>query len=157
MPIEIERKFLIDESIVADLKEGEVIKQGYFPTTNNTAIRVRIKGGKGYITIKGSRSGITRTEYEYEIPYNEAEEIIDTLCNNMVIDKTRYKIEHFDHTWEIDVFEGGNKGLIVAEVEMSDENEKVVLPSWIKDEVTNDIRYSNSNLVKYPYNCWEKK
>ncbi len=157
MPKEIERKFLIDESIVSELNDGETIKQGYFPTSNNIAIRARLKGTKGYITIKGPQSGASRAEYEYEIPHHEAEEIINILCGNLVIEKTRFKIQYENHMWEIDVFEGFNKGLIVAEVEMSDENEKVVLPPWIKGEVTNDLRYSNSNLVKYPYNCWEKK
>ncbi|NIP38118.1 MAG: CYTH domain-containing protein [Candidatus Dadabacteria bacterium] len=157
MPKEIERKFLIDESIVSELKNGETIKQGYFPTLNTNAIRARLRGNKGYITIKGHQVGATRAEYEYEIPFKEAEEIIENICDKQVIEKTRYKIKHADHIWEIDVFEGNNKGLIVAEVEMSDEDEEVELPAWIKDEVTNDLRYSNSNLVKYPYKLWEKK
>ena len=157
MPKEIERKFLIDESLVGELKDGETIKQGYFPTLNKTAIRVRLKGSKGYITIKGQKVGISRPEYEYEIPFKEAEEIIDLLCEKLVIEKTRYKIKHTNHIWEIDVFCGDNAGLIVAEVEMKDENEKVELPAWITNEVTDDFRYSNSNLVKYPYKFWEKK
>ena len=157
MPREIERKFLIDESLIGELKDGETIKQGYFPTWNKTAIRARIKGKKGFITIKGEKIGISRPEYEYEIPFKDAQEIIEKLCDNLVIEKTRYKIKHANHIWEIDVFCGDNAGLIVAEVEMKDENEKVDLPAWITNEVTDDFRYSNSNLVKYPYIFWEKK
>lgn len=157
MPKEIERKFLIDESLLGELKDGETIKQGYFPTLNKTVIRARLKGNKGYITIKGQKVGISRPEYEYEIPFKDAQEIIEKLCENLVIEKTRYKIKHAGHIWEIDVFEGDNKGLIVAEVEMKDENEKVQLPNWTTNEVTDDFRYSNSNLVKYPYRFWEKK
>jgi len=157
MPREIERKFLIDESLIGELKDGETIKQGYFPTLNKTVIRARLKGNKGYITIKGQKVGISRPEYEYEIPFKDAQEIIEKLCESLVIEKTRYKIKHANHIWEIDVFEGDNKGLIVAEVEMKDENEKVQLPNWTTNEVTDDFRYSNSNLVKYPYRFWEKK
>jgi adenylate cyclase len=157
MPKEIERKFLIDESLVGELQGGEIIKQGYFPTLNNTAIRARLKGDKGYITIKGQKVGISRPEYEYEIPFNDAKEIIEKLCEKLVIEKTRYKIKHAGHIWEVDVFEGDNKGLVVAEVEMKDESEEVQLPAWVRSEVTDDLRYSNSNLVKYPYKCWEKK
>lgn len=157
MPKEIERKFLIDESIVGGLRGGEYIKQGYFPTLNKTAIRARLKGSKGYITIKGQKVGLTRPEYEYEIPYKEAKEIIEQLCDKMVIEKTRYKIKHARHIWEIDVFKGDNMGLIVAEVELKDENDNVELPSWVRDEVTDDLRYSNLGLVKYPYKFWEKK
>ncbi len=157
MPREIERKFLIDESLIGELKDGEVIKQGYFPTLNKTVIRARLKGNKGYITIKGQKVGISRPEYEYEIPFKDAQEIIEKLCEKLIIEKTRYKIKHAGHIWEIDVFEGNNKGLIVAEVEMKYENEKVQLTNWTTNEVTDDFKYSNSNLVKYPYKFWEKK
>lgn len=157
MPIEIERKFLINESILGELKVGTVIRQGYLPVSGNLAVRARIKGNKGYITIKGPQKGAVRSEYEYEIPVTDAEEIINNLCGGLVIEKTRYILKLLNHVWEIDVFEGANKGLIVAEVEIKSENEIVELPAWIKKEVTRDHRYSNSNLVKCPYSTWDKQ
>ena len=151
---EIERKFLIDQSIIGDLKNGSQIKQGYISTTNNTVVRVRVADQKAYLTLKGENSGATRSEFEYEIPTNDAEEIILELCSGPIIDKTRYVQTYKGHTWEIDVFHGDNKGLVVAEVELENEDEHVEMPKWIQKEVTSDKRYYNSNLLNNPYNSW---
>ena len=154
MALEIERKYLIDLEKIGTLENGIRIKQGYLSTDKNTVVRVRVKNDKAYLTIKGANNGISRLEFEYEIPFDEANEMLDNLCKKPVIDKTRYIIKHDIHIWEIDVFYGDNEGLVVAEVELKDENEKINLPSWIKEEVTSDNRYFNSNLMKYPYKDW---
>ena len=154
MALEIERKYLIDLEKIGTLENGIRIKQGYLSTDKNAVVRVRVKNDKAYLTIKGANNGISRLEFEYEIPFDEANEMLDNLCKKPLIDKTRYIIKHDIHIWEIDVFYGDNEGLVVAEVELKDENEKINLPSWIKEEVTSDNRYFNSNLMKYPYKDW---
>jgi adenylate cyclase len=154
MALEIERKYLIDLEKIGTLENGIRIKQGYLSTNKDAVVRVRVKNDKAYLTIKGPNNGISRLEFEYEIPFDEANEMLDNLCKKPVIDKTRYIIKHDIHIWEIDVFYGDNEGLVVAEVELKDENEKINLPSWIKEEVTSDNRYFNSNLMKYPYKDW---
>ena len=154
MAIEIERKYLVDlENVV--LQNGIDIKQGYIKTADNTVVRVRIKGKKGFLTIKGENVGASRLEFEYEIPLEEADEMLEKLCSNPIIDKTRYEIQHENHLWELDVFYGENDGLVVAEVELEDENEKISLPSWVKEEVTGDIKYYNNQLMKNPYKNWK--
>jgi len=154
MALEIERKYLIDLGKIGTLENGIRIKQGYLSTDKNAVVRVRVKNDKAYLTIKGANNGISRLEFEYEIPFDEANEMLDNLCKKPVIDKIRYIIKHDIHIWEIDVFYGDNEGLVVAEVELKDENEKINLPSWIKEEVTSDNRYFNSNLMKHPYKDW---
>ena len=154
MALEIERKYLIDLGKIGTLENGIRIKQGYLSTDKNAVVRVRVKNDKAYLTIKGANNGISRLEFEYEIPFDEANEMLDNLCKKPVIDKTRYIIKHDIHIWEIDIFYGDNEGLVVAEVELKDENEKINLPSWIKEEVTSDNRYFNSNLMKHPYKDW---
>ena len=154
MALEIERKYLIDLEKIGTLENGIRIKQGYLSTDKNAVVRVRVKNDKAYLTIKGPNNGISRLEFEYEIPFDEANEMLDNLCKKPLIDKTRYIIKHDIHIWEIDVFYGDNEGLVVAEVELKDENEKINLPSWIKEEVTSDNRYFNSNLMKHPYKDW---
>ena len=156
MALEIERKYLIDLKKITPLENGIRIKQGYLSTDKNAVFRVRTKNDKAYLTIKGSNSGIARLEFEYEVPLDEANEMIEKLCKKPVIDKTRYIINHENHTWEIDVFYGDNQGLVVAEVELSSEDEKINLPIWIKEEVSHDERYYNSNLMKHPYKDWIK-
>jgi adenylate cyclase len=156
MALEIERKYLIDLEKISPLENGIRIKQGYLSTDKNTVVRVRTKNDKAYLTIKGSNSGIARLEFEYEIPLDEANEMIEKLCQKPVIDKTRYIINHENYTWEVDIFYGDNEGLIVAEVEFSSEDEKINLPLWIKEEVSHDERYYNSNLMKHPYKDWSK-
>jgi adenylate cyclase len=156
MAIEIERKYLIDLEKLNKLPKGLDIKQGYINTADKTAVRVRTKGNRGYLTIKGENKGASRLEFEYEIPLKEANEMLEKLCKKPIIDKTRYIIEHDKHIWEIDIFYGDNDGLIVAEVELSFEDEDIVLPNWVKEEVTDDVRYYNSNLMDHPYKDWEK-
>jgi adenylate cyclase len=155
MAVEIERKYLIDLEKVGILENGNRIKQGYITTNKNAVVRVRIKNDKGYLTIKSSNIGASRLEFEYEIPLVEANEMLDKLCQKQIIDKDRYIIDLHNHIWEIDIFHGDNEGLVIAEVELKDENEHIILPLWIKEEVTGDIKYYNSNLMTYPYNQWK--
>ena len=155
MAIEIERKYLIDLEKIGLLENGNKIKQGYITTNKDAVVRVRVKNDKGYLTIKGSNIGVSRLEFEYEIPLLEANEMLDKLCQKPIIDKIRYIINYEKHIWEVDVFYGDNEGLVIAEVELEDENEYINLPLWIKEEVTGDIKYYNSNLMKYPYNQWK--
>lgn len=154
MALEIERKFLINKELII-FENGINIKQGYIQTSNNTVVRVRVKGSKAFLTIKGENKGSTRLEFEYEIPLDEANEMLEKLCSKPIIDKTRYEIKHANHLWEVDVFYGDNEGLIIAEVELSSEDEKVILPSWIKKEVTSDTRYYNNQLIHNPYKLWK--
>lgn len=156
MALEIERKYLVDLKKLGTLENGTRIKQGYLSTNKDAVVRVRVKNDKAYLTIKGSNIGVTRLEFEYEIPLIEANEMLDKLCQKPVIDKTRYLIDFENHTWELDIFYGENEGLVVVEVELSSEDETIVLPSWVKEEVTSDARYYNSNLMKHPFKDWEE-
>lgn len=156
MALEIERKYLVDLEKLGTLKNGTRIKQGYLSTNKDAVVRVRVKNDKAYLTIKGSNIGVTRLEFEYEIPLIEANEMLDKLCQKPVIDKTRYLIDYENHTWELDIFYGDNEGLVVVEVELSSEDETIILPSWVKEEVTSDARYYNSNLMKHPFKDWQK-
>jgi len=152
--VEIERKFLVNkELILPHLRNGQAFEQGYFPTKNLTTVRVRIADDLGYLTIKGKNSGAVRSEFEYQIPVTDAKEMLDQFCKTRII-KMRYVIEFCNHTFEIDIFEGENSGLIIAEVELISENEFVELPHWITEEVTNDPRYYNSSLTTHPYCSW---
>jgi CYTH domain-containing protein len=161
MATEIERKFLVkgDEwrkrsQSKASLAAGSVYRQGYLSTKKGCSVRVRLVGNQGYLTIKGLSQGISRAEYEYPIPAEDAQEMLDKLCDRPLIEKTRYKIELGGLTWEIDEFAGENQGLIVAEVELTDENQTIELPDWIDKEVSDDSRYYNVNLVQHPYSQW---
>ena len=154
MAVEIERKFLIDTNKLPTLKNGYQIKQGYIQTVDHTTVRVRIKDKDAFLTIKGKSEGATRLEFEYPIPLNDANEMLENLCNTSVIDKTRYLVKYEGHTWEVDIFEGENKGLVIAEIELKSEDEVFTLPDWVTKEVTNDIRYFNSNLIENPYLNW---
>ena len=154
MGIEIERKFLIDIDKLPPLTNGYSIKQGYIQTADHTTVRVRIRNQDAFLTIKGKSVGASRLEFEYPIPLQDANDMLDALCQSSVIEKTRYLVEHEGHTWEVDIFEGSNKGLVVAEVELDSEEEVFTLPSWVTKEVTDDIRYFNSNLVENPYSKW---
>ena len=154
MGIEIERKFLIDTDKLPPLTNSYTIKQGYIQTADHTTVRVRIRNQDAFLTIKGKSVGASRLEFEYPIPLQDANDILDALCQSSVIEKTRYLLEHEEHTWEVDIFEGSNKGLVVAEVELESENEAFALPSWVTEEVTDNVRYFNSNLVDNPYTKW---
>ncbi len=152
---EIERKFLVDLSLLNNLPEGLKIRQGYIPAQGAT-IRVRIMNDSAYLTLKGRSEGITRSEFEYPIPIDDAKDILEELCTPPIIEKTRHKINFGDHTWELDIFEGENSGLVMAEVELESKDETVILPPWVTKEVSGDKRYFNANLRINPYISWNK-
>ncbi|BAY13742.1 CYTH domain-containing protein [Calothrix sp. NIES-2098] len=154
MAAEIERKFLVKEDSWRKLAEGSRFVQGYISTAKEATVRVRIVGNQGYLTIKGISVKYSRSEFEYPIPLADAQEMLDTLCDRPLIEKVRYRIESGDLIWEIDEFDGVNKGLIIAEVELSDEQQQIELPSWIGEEVSDNPKYFNSNLVKHPFSQW---
>lgn len=151
---EIERKFLVKESVWQPKDTGTTIRQGYLSSVKERVVRVRTKGEKAFITIKGITKGISRSEFEYQIPVEDADLLLTNLCEQPLIEKTRYKEVCGNHTWEIDVFFGSNLGLIVAEVELKDETELLELPNWVGEEVSSDPRYFNSNLIQNPYEKW---
>jgi adenylate cyclase len=154
--IEIERKFLVSSTdFIAEKSNSYTIKQGFLNTHPERTVRVRIKGKTAFLTVKGKPSASHRSRFEWEkqIPVTEAENLLQ-LCEKGVIDKTRYEVQSGKHTFEIDVFEGDNKGLTVAEVELSEENEAFTKPTWLGKEVTGDTRYYNSQLSKTPFNTW---
>lgn len=153
---EIERKFLVHSlDFIAEASHSQKIAQGYLNSTPERTVRIRIKDEKGFITIKGKgdESGTTRFEWEKKIELYEAEALLK-LCETGVIDKTRYVIKKGNHTFEVDIFEGKNKGLIVAEIELSDTNEIFEIPNWLGEEVTGDERYYNAYLSKKAFTTW---
>lgn len=154
---EIERKYLVKNSLYKLQSTVTYIQQGYITTQKDKVVRVRVKDNNGYITIKGENNGAVRLEYEYPIPVNEAKEIITKLCQKPIIEKNRYNYKSPDgHLWEIDEFLGDNEGLIVAEIELLSELEQYEIPEWIGEEVTSDPKYYNSNLLQNPYKNWKK-
>jgi len=154
MAVEIERKFLVKNNAWRSLGERSLYRQGYLPSQNHTTVRVRTVGDRGYLTIKGKNTGMSRLEFEYEIPLADANELLETLCQTPLIEKYRYRIPWEDHLWEVDEFLGDNQGLILAEVELKQETEAIAIPDWIGQEVTGDRRYYNVNLAQTPYSCW---
>ena len=158
MPLEIEKKFLVRGEYKKEACEAIRIIQGYLNSDPERTVRVRIKGDKGYITVKGkgNASGATRFEWEKEIPVEDAKALLE-LAEPGIIDKTRYLIRHADglHTWEVDEFYGLNEGLTIAEIELSDEDEPFAKPAWLGQEVTSDTRYCNSALARNPYKSWK--
>ena len=156
MGIEIERKFLVSHAKWEQLEKplGDFYRQGYLLTDPHKTIRVRQTFDQGFITIKGISVGATRSEYEYEIPFLEAKELLDQF-SVAELSKLRYKIYIENHLWEVDVFSENNQGLIVAEIELESEDEAFDLPLWIDREVTGEEKYHNSNLVKEPFNKWK--
>lgn len=154
MAKEIERKFLVDPNKLPSLSNGDVIKQGYIPTRDLTTVRIRIRSNTAFLTIKGETQGNTRSEFEYTIPITDAEHMMEELCQGPKIDKTRYLIHGKKHTWELDIFHGDNDGLIVAEIELGQENEEITLPEWVTEEVSGDHKYYNSQLLANPYKDW---
>ncbi|NOQ76403.1 MAG: CYTH domain-containing protein [Methylococcaceae bacterium] len=157
MAIEIEHKFLLknDEWTKHVYKSSEY-KQGYLISDNKRSVRIRISNEKAWLNIKSATIGTHRQEFEYEIPLEEATEILNTLCETPIIEKTRHFVSYKQHIWEIDVFYGDNKGLTVAEVELSEIGEQFSKPEWIDIEVTDDRRYYNNSLCKNPYKNWKK-
>ncbi|MBW1642134.1 MAG: CYTH domain-containing protein [Deltaproteobacteria bacterium] len=154
MGTEIERKFLLKGDSWRSLVKGTKYRQGYLSSAKERIVRVRTIDDKGYLTIKGITTGATRVEYEYDIPENDAMEMLDDLCEKPIIAKNRYKIDFAGFIWEVDEFFGENQGLIVAEVELESEDQRFEKPEWIGDEVTGDPKYFNSNLVINPYIKW---
>ena len=155
MPQEIERKFLVKEGFKQYAFTHTRITQGYLSSVPERIVRVRINGEKGFITIKGisNLSGMSRYEWEKEIPLNEARELL-TLCEPGIIDKTRYLVQVGKFTYEVDEFYGENEGLVIAEIELSSEEELFDIPIWLGKEVTGDRRYFNSKLAKKPFSTW---
>lgn len=156
MPLEIERKFLITSEEFRDqaFKSSHII-QGYLPTQPGTTVRVRTKGEKAFLTIKGKsmNGGLSRYEWEKEIPVVEAKELL-LLCGDEYIDKIRHEVRIGEHIYEVDEFFGANQGLLLAEVELRSENEAFEKPDWLGKEVTGDPRYYNSRLLRNPYTKW---
>ena len=152
MATEIERKYLVHPDLLPLPENGKKLVQGYIWSDPDKSLRIRIAGDKAFLTIKSGNSILNRSEFEYEIPVKDADELLN-MCDAK-IEKVRYLIKLGKHTWEIDVFEGANKGLIIAEVELSDEKEEIRLPDWIDREVSDDPRYLNVELIKHPFSEW---
>lgn len=154
MGLEIERKFLVDlKKFDLESYEGNSIKQGYIAqTVENTVVRVRVSN-VAYLTIKGANNGMTRKEFEYQIPLKDAYEMIEDFCEEK-IEKDRYLIEYKGKTWELDVFKGDNEGLVIAEIELESEDEFFNIPHWVGEEVTDDKRYYNNKLLEKPFKTW---
>ena len=158
MGVEIERKYLLAN--VDWRTQGTIVKmrQGYISRTSQGNVRVRIADTTGYITIKGSTKGISRLEYEYEIPLKDAEELLTNLCEKPLIEKNRHLIKQGNQTWEVDEFFGENLGLVVAEIELQSEDEEIDKPDWLGQEVTGIKKYYNASLISDPFcNCNTKK
>jgi CYTH domain-containing protein len=151
---EIERKFLVKRDVWKPRDEGTWYKQGYLNPQKERVVRVRIAGAKAMLTVKGLTRGVSRSEFEYPIPVEDAAALLDQICEQPVIEKHRHKETHGGHTWEIDVFHGENEGLVVAELELKSESEAFERPAWLGAEVSSDPRYFNSNLLKNPYKNW---
>jgi CYTH domain-containing protein len=154
MGIEIERKFLVKNNTWRSEAVGIDYCQGYLSRKPEITVRVRTEGEKAFLTIKGPSEGISRPEFEYEIPFHEAQEL-QRLCTTPLIKKRRYRILHEGKIWEVDEFHGENEGLIVAEIELHHPQEPIALPSWAGEEVSHDPRYYNSNLAVHPFSKWK--
>ncbi|MDR2825678.1 MAG: CYTH domain-containing protein [Deltaproteobacteria bacterium] len=164
MPIEIERKFLLKNDRWrfyenGSGRQGITLVQGYLANTPHCSVRLRISAAKAFLTLKGksnSASGMSRSEYEYEIPLADCESMLNEMAERPLIEKIRYKIEYEKMLWEVDEFKGENNGLILAEIELAHEKQSFALPPWVGAEVTGDIRYYNAHLVRHPFSQWEK-
>lgn len=157
MATEIERKFLVqDDSWTSSVTSSRRIVQGYIAHTDNATVRVRVAGDHAWLNLKGVTTGISRSEYEYEVPVDDALSMLDELAVGPVIDKVRHVIPVGEHTWELDVFAGENEGLVMAEVELATADESYQRPSWAGEEVSDDARYYNVNLVTHPYRSWSQ-
>lgn len=153
--VEIERKFLVSNNLWRKGAKGIVFKQGYLSTISLRTVRVRLEGKFGKLTIKGKKTGIAGAELEYDISSKDAKYLLDNICIQPIIYKKRFRIPFENLIWEVDVFEGENKGLILAEVELKSINQKIKLPNWIGKDVTHDRRFRNANLVTNPFSRWK--
>ena len=156
MGTEIERKFLVSSDAWRHGVSGVPYSQGYISRGSGRTVRIRIAGNESFITIKGPVSGISRAEFEYPIPLEDARQLL-SLCEGPIIQKQRFHIRHEGALWEVDEFEGANSGLVIAEIELKHPDEEVSLPGWIGKEVSGDSRYYNSNLTHHPYNQWHDR
>jgi len=155
MGVEIERKYLVKSDAWRELADaGTEYLQGYLIGARQASVRVRIEGDQAFLNIKSMTLDISRLEFQYPIPLADAREMLAQLCAKPLVEKTRYRVPHANHVWEVDVFAGVNQGLIVAEVELAAEDESLELPSWIGEEVSHDARYYNVNLARQPYTTW---
>ncbi len=154
MGVEIERKFLVTSDLWRDLAPGVLYRQGYISTQPERTVRVRIVGDRAFITLKGVTEGIARSEFEYPIPVEDANQILNVLCASPLIEKYRHKINLNGLVWEVDEFLGENQGLVIAEVELENAEQAIDLPDWIGEDVSHDARYYNSNLVNHPFSRW---
>ncbi len=155
MATEIEHKFLLrNDRWRSQVERSARLRQGYLTSDARCSVRVRVANGQGFLNLKSGTLGIQRSEYEYSIPLAEAEEILDTLCEKPLLEKTRHYLHFGEHLWEIDEFAGDNAGLIVAEVELSRIDELFARPDWLGEDVSHDIRYYNSQLARHPYRNW---
>lgn len=155
MGTEIERKFLVTGNAWRKQAVGVSYRQGYLCSSSDRTVRVRIAGDKACLTIKGKSSGISRMEFEYPIPVEEAGIMLVELCEQPIIEKTRYRVDYAGFVWEVDEFLGENAGLLVAEIELAEEDQGFARPPWVGAEVSDDRRYSNAGLVKYPFSRWD--
>ena len=156
MGLEIERKFLIkNDSWKNEIKKTVSIRQGYLNSEVERTVRIRIQGEQGVLTIKGKNQNVTRKEFEYQIPLDDAINLL-SMCEKPIIEKTRFLIPSNRSTWEIDVFDGENKGLVIAEIELTSEEESFDIPNWLGEEVSSESKYYNSSLITNPYGNWKK-
>jgi len=156
MGTEIERKFLVDAP-GWDRGPSSRFRQGYLNTDRHRTVRVRTVDETGYLTIKGPTRGTARLEFEYEIPFQDATEMLDALCERPLIEKVRHRVEYSGNVWEIDEFLGRNAGLVLAEIELQTAEERFDKPPWLGPEVTGDPRYYNANLIARPYDAWPRE
>lgn len=154
MGVEIERKFLVSGDGWLQLGEPVLLRQGYLSSHPERVVRVRIEGERAVMTIKGKTTGISRGEWEYDLPMADAVEFLDRLCEQPIIEKYRRRIPFGGFVWEVDEFLGVNAGLVVAEIELPAEDTLFDKPGWIGTDVSDDARYLNSNLIKHPYSAW---
>ncbi len=157
MGTEIERKFLVRNDAWRQGAQGTAYRQGYLCNEPTHSVRVRLAGDIARLTVKGGNQGIARAEFEYEIPFEDARQLLENFTVGPLIEKVRYRVEHSGHVWEIDEFLGDNAGLIVAEVEIAAVNETVDLPAWVGQEVSETGRYFNASLSRYPYSQWSEE
>ena len=155
MSLEIERKFLVIDPSVVHGHPSERLVQAYIAATDRATVRIRIAGEQAWLTLKGATKGISRRELEYPIPVADAELCLAELCADGVVSKTRYRIPHAGHVWEVDVFDGTNAGLVLAEIELTAADEEFERPPWVGKEVSGDPRYFNSQLAEHPFSLWQ--
>lgn len=155
MGLEIERKFLVTgDGWRTDADAGVAIRQGYLATGRSSSVRVRVMGDRAMLNIKEATAGLTRIEYDYPIPVADAEVMLARLCEEPPLLKVRYRVPFAGRCWEVDVFEGANAGLVLAEVELDAEDERLVCPDWVGEEVSHDLRYYNVCLARAPIATW---